>query len=56
MLSHAQSETNINASGNKNHHTYSKRESPEVTHNNMDTLSTTYPIKSKLHVAKKMLQ
>jgi hypothetical protein len=40
-------------SGHKNHHIYSKGDSPEVTYNNMHTLPTTYPIKSKLHVAKK---
>jgi hypothetical protein len=41
------------ASGNKNHHIYSKRESPKVTHNNWDTLPATSSIKSKLHVEKK---
>jgi hypothetical protein len=41
------------SSGNKNHYIYSKDESSEVTHNNMDTLPTTSPIKSKLHVEKK---
>jgi hypothetical protein len=40
-------------SGNKNNHIYSKGEPTEVTHNNMDTHPTTYPIKYKLHVAKK---
>lgn len=42
-----------NASGNKTHHTYSKRESTGVTHNNMEMFPTTYSITSKLKVAKK---
>jgi hypothetical protein len=41
------------SSGNKNHHIYLKVKSSEVAPNNMDTLPTTSPTKSKLHPEKK---